>query len=71
MVSETFVTGQLWVKERLRTGDFALYKIPGSCNPADALTKNVPRETADKHLTAMGLSRDAGRAESAPNIVKY
>jgi hypothetical protein len=64
-------TGQLWVQERLRAGDFALYKIPGSCNPADALTKNVSRETADKHLTAMGLRRDAGRAESAPNIVEY
>ena len=64
-------TGQLWVQERLRARDFTLYKIPGSENPADALTKHLPRETVDKHIAAMRLFRDTGRAVSAPNIVGH
>ena len=42
-------TGQLWVQERLRNGDFSLYKVLGTKNPADILTKHVPRDTLDSH----------------------
>ena len=31
--------GQLWVQERVRAGDFALWKHPGAENPADILAK--------------------------------
>ena len=61
-------TAQLWVQERIREGDIRLFKIPGTENPADLLTKNVPRDTADKHLHAMGIERRAGRAVSAPKL---
>ena len=33
--------GQLWVQERLRNRDFSLFKVAGSANPADALTKHL------------------------------
>ena len=29
----------LWVQQRVRAGDFELYKIPGERNPADLFTK--------------------------------
>ena len=62
-------TGQLWVQERLRNKDFSLYKVLGTNNPADVFTKPVPRDTLDAHLQKIGLHREAGRAETAPNVV--
>ena len=35
------VVGQIWVQERVGSGDFALTKHPGTANPADILTKVV------------------------------
>ena len=61
--------GQLWVQERVRNKEISLYKVLGTSNPADALTKHVPRDTADRHLRAMGLEREVGRAVSAPVLV--
>ena len=59
--------GQLWVQEGLRRGDFELYKVRGDQNPADVLTKSVPREVLDRHLRTLGLERAEGRAASAPH----
>ena len=63
------VVGQLWVQERVRTGDLELYKILGTVNPADALTKHLPREMADRHLQTMSVMRVGGRASSAPHVI--
>ena len=62
--------GQLWVQERLRSGDFKLHKHPGERNPGDMLTKHVPRELVERHVSAMGLDFPAGRAECAPSMTK-
>ena len=58
--------GQLWVQEGLRRGDFELYKVLGAHNPTDIRTKAVNRETLDRHLRTLGLTRAEGRAETAP-----
>jgi hypothetical protein len=58
--------GQLWVQEGLRRGDFKLFKVAGAENPADLLTKHLPRETIDRHLTAVSAIRQEGRAATAP-----
>ena len=58
----------LWVQDRLRKGDFRLTKIPGADNPADILTKHVPRDILMKHMAFMGLTAEGGRAESAPTL---
>ena len=58
----------LWVQDRLRRGDFKLTKIPGAENPADLLTKHVPREVMMKHVTFMGIGPEDGRALSAPTL---
>jgi len=60
--------GQLWVQERLRMKEFELYKVLGTKNLADMLTKHVPRDVADKHLESMAIYRAVGRPESAPKV---
>ena len=34
-------TQDLWVQQRIRNGDFALYKIQGERNPGDLFTKAI------------------------------
>ena len=58
----------LWVQDRLRRGDFRLTQIPGSENPADLLTKHVPKDIMLKHMAFLGLKSEAGRAGSAPTL---
>ena len=58
--------GQLWVQEGLRRGDFTLWKVQGDHNPADILTKCLPREVLDRHLTKLHVHRVDGRAAIAP-----
>ena len=58
----------LWVQDRLHRGDFSLTKIPGSENPADLLTKHVPREIMARHMEFLGLRTEDGRAASAPTL---
>ena len=59
--------GQLWVQERVRTGDFELRKHPGSLNPADILTKPVNAELVNRHVAAAGLHWEEGRPATAPS----
>ena len=59
----------LWIQDRLKRGDFTLTKVAGSDNPADLLTKHVSRELMLKHMMAMGLSSEDGRAGLAPSLV--
>ena len=61
--------GQLWVQEKVRSGQIALYKVAGTANPADILTKHMTRDTLDRHLSSIRLHRAQGRAETAPQIV--
>ena len=58
----------LWILDRLKKGDFALTKVPGSENPADILTKHVSKDVMYKHMEAMGLRAEDGRAASAPTL---
>ena len=64
-------TGQLWVQEKLRDNEFQLFKIPGTENPADILTKHVPRDLVDKLIRYIGVHRQKGRAESVPTLVHH
>ena len=58
----------LWVQDRLRTGDFQIKKIPGAEHAADMLTKHVERPLLRKHMAALGLYAEEGRAALAPQI---
>jgi hypothetical protein len=57
---------QLWVQDLVRAKACRLHKVLGTQNPADLLTKPLPRVEIDGHLERLGLSRATGRAETAP-----
>ena len=48
--------GQLWVQERVRTGDCELRKHPGALNPADILTKPISANEMELKLRLVGAS---------------
>ena len=58
--------GQLWVQERVRSGDYELRKHPGAQNPADLLTKAVNAELISRHTAYAGLRWESGRPATAP-----
>ena len=58
----------LWVQDRVKKGDFALTKVAGADNPADILTKHVPRDVMVRHMNFMGLCPEDGRAALAPTL---
>ena len=57
---------QLWVQDLVASRACRLFKVLGTENPADLLTKPLPRLEIDGHLKRIGLSRATGRAETAP-----
>ncbi len=57
---------QLWVQDLVRSQACRLYKVLGTENPADLMTKPLPRAEIDGHLGRLGLTRATGRAETAP-----
>ena len=59
-----FRVGTLWIQELVHEGDASLVKVPGAENMADLLTQNVSVHLLDKHVSAMGFSFPAGRADS-------
>ena len=63
-------TADLWVQDKVKTGDFALSKILGAENPADLLTKYLDGRTHDIHMLRMSLRVEQGRAQSAPSLPK-
>ena len=60
--------GQLWVQERLREGQFTLYKVHGPSNPADLRTKYNIKSSIRTHLDALGVRAESGRAQTAPRV---
>ena len=63
-----FAVGQLWVQEGLRRRDFRLFNVQGDANPADALTKHLPRDLLDRRVASLSLERMVGRAATAPKV---
>jgi len=39
-----------WIEEQLEAGTLLTHYIPTNINPADIFTKNLPRETFNRHL---------------------
>ena len=58
----------LWVQDRVRTGDFKIHKVDGKHNVSDILTKFVDKPTLLRHLQGLGLVAEEGRAQLAPTI---
>ena len=58
----------VWIQDKLRTGDFELCKNPRPANPADVLTKHVEWPLRLKHLAAFKFTFQDGRSELAAHI---
>ena len=58
----------LWVQEVRCTRRLGYKKVLGSRNPADILTKHVPKDLLNVHLATLGIEFQDGRAESAPTL---
>ena len=56
----------LWIQDKVRSKTLELCKVLGADNPADVLTKYVPRQTMGKAIAHMGLVVLPGRPASAP-----
>ncbi len=57
---------RLWAQNLVRSKACRLFKVLGTENPADLMTKPLARIEIDGHLERLGLSRATGRAETAP-----
>ena len=59
---------QLWVQEKVASGDVELKKVEGVNNLADALTKHVDGEGLGKHMGGTGQARAHGRHVIMPQV---
>ena len=58
----------LWVQDRLRTGHVELVKVAGQDIVADLLTKYLDRPLHGRHVQALGLCEEGGRASAVAQI---
>lgn len=59
---------ELWLQDKVRSGELSLHKVLGKDNPADALTKAVDATTLQTALARMRIEIETGRAASAAQI---
>ena len=59
---------QLWVQQKVSSGEIELRKVDGVNNLADALTKHVEHESIQKHLKGTHQWLENGRHELMPHI---
>ena len=62
-------TTDLWIQERVRSGDVNLVKVLGAEKPGDALTKYLDSASMDKALAKMNVEFMEGRAAIAPSAM--
>ena len=58
----------LWIQEEIAEGRLKLVKVNTKENPADLLTKALPRDTIYKHLHALDIDLSTTRAREAPEL---
>ena len=59
----------LWIQDKIRSGQIKLDKIASQENPADVLTKFIDRATMVKALSKLHLVPTDGRPASAPQAM--
>ena len=61
---------QLWVQEKVGSGELDLKKVDGAQNLADALTKHVEHDGIQKHLEGTNQWVAEGRHELMPQTTE-
>ena len=59
---------QLWVQQKVGSGEIELRKVEGVNNLADALTKHVEHESIQKHFEGTCQWLAEGRHELMPHV---
>ena len=60
---------QLWVQEKVGSGEVELRKVDGQSNLADALTKHVDGDSILRHMDGTGQFHAHGRHVIMPAVV--
>ena len=60
---------QLWLQDKVRTGEVQVVKVKGDKNTADALTKAVDANSLGNHMASVSLTHVEGRHKLAPEMV--
>ena len=58
--------GDLWIQQRVRSGDIQISKIAGTANPSDSQTKNTGPAEVQRNTEAVCWFCILGRSEIAP-----
>ena len=58
----------LWIQEKQDLKELELRKVLGTDNPADMMTKHLPRASLDKCMAQLNQHRVCGRAKTSLNI---
>ena len=61
-------THYMGIQDKVRNAELHVAKVPGTNNPADILTKNVPAAEILKHTESLGVELGGGRAATAPHL---
>ena len=59
-------TNQLWLQDKVKSGDIKIRKVGTHDNVAYLFTKHLSRDVIDKHLKQLGFVRQEGRHDLAP-----
>ena len=59
-------TADLWMQQRIKLKHFKLFKLPGTMNPSDLMTKHKSRPEIERFLTMLGIAAERGRSKLAP-----
>ena len=62
---------QLWVQEKVASGDISISKVEGTKNFADALTKHVDSGTLSVHVEGVSLHLSNTRHEIMPQQCEH
>ena len=59
---------QLWIQDKVASGEIRIEKVGGKVNLADALPKHVDQKSLMVHVEGCGLETRAGRHADAPAV---
>ena len=62
-------TADLWVQQRVRSRELKLFKLPGTENLSDLMTKHKTAPEASRFMSMLGIRRLDGLPASAPSRV--
>ena len=60
--------GQLWIQDKVNSGDIAIGKVDGEINLADTLTKHSDSGSLEVHIRGTCMESRYGRHHDAPDV---